>query len=158
MARASRGDRGTVVFVPYQNEAPLRARLLCLPLPPDRAAKSRAVLRRNAAKKGRAPSRFALRQADYFWLLTTLPVEVANDDLVLEIYRIRWQIELYFKRLKSLLDLDGLRAFDPDLARAYCLSKLIAAVLIELLEAEPLFFSPWGYPLRRSPAVVMADV
>ncbi len=49
----------------------------------------------------------------------------------LEAYRFRWQIELAFKRLKSRLFLDNLRARDPDLAQTYLLSKLLGALLAE---------------------------
>jgi hypothetical protein len=107
-------------------------------------------LRRNAAKKGRTPSATALRLAGYFCLLTTLPEAVASEDVALELYRIRWQIELFFKRCKGLLHFDRLRAFDPDLVRAYCLAKLIEMTLIQCLQEEAISFSPWGVPRCRS--------
>jgi len=103
-------------------------------------------LRRNAAKKGRTPSATSLRLAGYFCILTTLPEAVASDDVVLELYRIRWQIELFFKRCKGLLHFDQLRAFDPDLVRAYCLAKLIEITLIQCLHEEAISFSPWEFP------------
>lgn|GEM_PF-5333078 len=45
----------------------------------------------------------------------------------------RWQIELVFERLKSLLRLEELPAKDPDLARTFLYSKLLAALLLEEL-------------------------
>jgi hypothetical protein len=91
-----------------------------------------------------------LRLAGYFCILTTLPEAVASDDVVLELYRIRWQIELFFKRCKGLLHFDQLRAFDPDLVRTYCLAKLIEMTLIQCLHEEAISFSPWGVPRCRS--------
>ncbi len=41
------------------------------------------------------------------------------------------QIEIAFKRLKSLLHIDKLRGFDPDLAQTYRLAKLWGAVLVD---------------------------
>ena len=61
---------------------------------------------------------------------------------MVELYRARWQIELGFKRLKSLGDLDGLRAADPELARTWLLAQLIAAVLSEDLASQLAGFSP----------------
>jgi hypothetical protein len=152
LARANKGNTGTNVYVPLEGAAPLPARLLVRPLPTELANRARAKLRRNASKKGRTPSQLALRLAGYFCLLTTLPLELANDELVLELYRIRWQIELFFKRCKSLLHLNQLRALDPQLVQAYCLAKLVEVAMIQLLAQEGESFSPWGAPRRRQQA------
>jgi IS4 transposase len=69
--------------------------------------------------------------------------------VVLELYRVRWQIELFFKRCKGLLHFDQLRAFDPHLVRTYCLAKLIEVALIQCLHEEAIAFSPWGVPRCR---------
>jgi len=87
--------------------------------------------------------------AGYFCLLTTLPRAVASDDVLLELYRIRWQIEMLFKRCNGLLHFDQLRAFDPDLVRAYCLAKLIEMTLIQRLHEGAISFSPSGVPRCR---------
>jgi hypothetical protein len=152
LRRADHGETGTLAYVPLEGHDPVLVRLLVRPLPADRAAEARRRLRRNATKKGRTPSAFALELAGYCCLLTTLPEAVASDDVVWELYRIRWQIELFFKRCKNLLHLDALRADDPQLVRAYCTTKLIEVVLIELLTSEGRFFSPWGVPRTRRAA------
>jgi len=58
-----------------------------------------------------------------------------------------WDIELLFKRWKSLLGLSNLRADDPDLARAYIYAKLIAAVLSDKMVRQWRAFSPYGVPV-----------
>lgn len=152
LKRADAGDMGTPVYVPLSGKQPIPTRLIVRPLPTEVAARQRQRLRRNAAKKGRTPSATALRLAGYFCLLTTLPVALASDDVVIELYRVRWQIENFFKRCKSLLHFDHLRAFDPEVVRSYCLAKLIEVVLIQCLQQEALSFSPWGTPRCRTPA------
>jgi hypothetical protein len=149
LKRARAGDTGTVIYVPLPGKAPLPVRILIRPLPTEAANRSRQRLRRNAAKKGRTPQATALRLAGYFCVLTTLPEALASDDVVLELYRIRWQIELFFKRCKGLLHFDQLRAFDPSLVRTYCLAKLIEVALIQSLHEEAIAFSPWGVPRCR---------
>jgi hypothetical protein len=157
LRRADVGDTGTYTFVPLKGKSPLPARLIVRPLPVARAEEARRRLRRNASKKGRTPSAQVLRLAGYFCLLTTLPEKLASNDLLLELYRLRWQIELFFKRDKSLLHLNRLRADDPLLVRAYILAKLIEVALISLLATEGESFSPWGAPrLRRSAAFTLA--
>jgi hypothetical protein len=67
-------------------------------------------------------------------LITSLK-DVAADD-ILALYRLRWQIELAFKRLKSLAGLDRLPARGAPLARAWIAAKLIIATLIGLTIEE----------------------
>ena len=64
-------------------------------------------------------------------------------------YRRRWQIELAFKRLKSLLQLGHLRKTDPEGAKAWLQGKLLAACLIEQLILTGERFSPWGYLIAQ---------
>jgi hypothetical protein len=152
LKRGDAGDRGTIVYVPLAGKDPVPARLLIRPLPTEAAQRNRQRLRRNAAKKGRTPQATTLRLAGYFCVLTTLPEALASDDVVLELYRVRWQIELFFKRCKGLLHFDQLRAFAPELVRTYCLAKLIEIALIQCLHEEAMAFSPWGVPRCRSRA------
>lgn len=113
LKRADTGEAGTTVHVPLVGKTPVLARLLIRPLPTEAAHRSRQHSRRNAAQKGRTPQATALRLAGAFCVLTTLPQALASNDVVLELYRIRRQIELFFKRCKGLLHFDQLRAFDP---------------------------------------------
>jgi hypothetical protein len=58
------------------------------------------------------------------------------------LYSARWQIELFFKRLKSLLDLDELPTRDGPTARPWIWAKLVLAALAVVMTDER--FSPWG--------------
>ena len=80
-------------------------------------------------------------------MVTDLDAECLPAVQALELYRLRWQIELVFKRLKSLLGLGNLRAKNGALARTYLLSKLLGALLVEELSVRALSFFPWGFPL-----------
>ena len=53
-----------------------------------------------------------------------------------------------FKRLKSLLHLDHLRAFDPKLAQTYLLAKVLGALLVDAFQNPDGSFFPYGYPVR----------
>ena len=78
---------------------------------------------------------------------------------ILEIYRGRWQVELTFKRLKSLLALGHLKKVDPQGAKAWLQGKLLVAILIETLIALADRFFPWGYPLAPNfPALPVSGV
>jgi hypothetical protein len=82
------------------------------------------------------------------WLLTDLSPEELAAEEARELYRKRWQVELFFKRLKSLLNLDELPTRDGPTARAWVWAKLTLASLAVLLAHER--FSPWEDPNEQS--------
>jgi hypothetical protein len=88
-----------------------------------------------------------LELAEYVVVLTSLSPAVLPALQALSLYRGRWQIELVFKVLKGLLGIGELAKYDPASARAWMQAKLLTALLIERLEREAGFFSPWGFPL-----------
>ncbi len=100
-------------------------------------------IQQEARKKGRTPGADTLEAAGYVIVLTTLAEPSAAA--IMEIYRRRWQVELAFKRLKSLLQLGHLKKSDKDGARAWLQGKLFVACLIEKLILTAERFSPWGY-------------
>lgn len=82
-------------------------------------------------------------KGEVVWLLTDLGADHLSEDCALNLYRQRWQIELFFKRLKSLVDLNELPSRDPTTAIPWIMLKLICALLAMKLTSE--VFSPWGY-------------
>lgn len=101
-------------------------------------------IRRESAKKHREVKPETIEAAGYVIVLTTLMQPSAET--IMEFYRRRWQIELAFKRLKSLLQLGHLKKIDKDGAKAWLQGKLLVACLIETLILTAERFSPWGYP------------
>src|SRR5688572_23785668 len=102
-------------------------------LPEDKAREARRRLKKRAQKKyGGKVNAEMLYLADWALILTSLPPEKASAKVVGNLYRGRWQIEIAIKRLKSLLDLDALRARRGSrLARVYLLGKLLYSLIIE---------------------------
>ena len=62
--------------------------------------------------------------------VTSLPASVPAPE-VLAAYRLRWRIELAFKRLKGLLGCNRLPAKGEALARSRLLAHLVFALLID---------------------------
>lgn len=102
---------------------------------------------RKGSKEGRAVQAETLEAAAYIFVFTTLSAEQATPEAVLEMYRGRWQVEVAFKRLKSILAMGHLKKTDPQGAKAWLQGKLLAAFLIEALIGAGERFFPWGYPL-----------
>jgi hypothetical protein len=87
------------------------------------------------------------KYACYVMVFTTLLVTEASGVEVLECYRQRWQIELAFKRLKSILQLGHVPKQDDGSSRAWLYGKLLVALLAERLVRVGSAISPWGYYL-----------
>lgn len=107
------------------------ARLIILPLPPDTATAARRLMRKNARKWGYQPSDDALATAGCLMLVTSLPRNIWPALRLLELYRRRWQVELAFKRLKSLIGLESLRLHDSELVGVWIHAVLLVALLID---------------------------
>lgn len=119
----------------------LPLRLIIGRLPPDKAEIARKKVMARAIKAGKKVDPRSLQAAGFVMLLTSLPDEYAAK-AILELYRLRWQIELLFKRFKSLLGLGDLPAKQRNLARSWIFGKLILALLVErtarkLAESSP---------------------
>ena len=106
------------------------------------------AIQQEARKKQRTVQPQTLEAAGYVIVVTTLTEPSAAA--IMEFYRRRWQIELAFKRLKSLLQLGHLKKIDKDGARAWLQGKLLVACLIEKLILTAEHFSPWGYAAGHS--------
>ena len=106
------------------------------------------AIQQEARKKQRIVQPQTLEAAGYVIVVTTLAEPSAAA--IMEFYRRRWQIELAFKRLKSLLQLGHLKKIDKDGARAWLQGKLLVACLIEKLILTAERFSPWGYAASDS--------
>ena len=104
-------------------------------------------LRHRASRKQSVLQQRSLEFAKYILVFTTLPADRYDDDFCLEWYRLRWQIELIFKRLKSLAGLGHLPKHDPDSSQAWLYAKLFTGLLAEKLIRYGESISPWGYKL-----------
>jgi len=102
---------------------------------------------KNNSKKQKKVKPETLEAARYIFVLTTLPKTIMKPEIVLEMYRGRWQIELVFKRLKSIVGLSHLPKQDPVGAKAWIQGKIFSAFLIETLISAGERFFPWGYPI-----------
>ena len=120
------------------------------------AQRAQRKARRKAQTHQREVSAEALELSKYVLVLTNLETERWSAAQVLELYRCRWQIELAFKRLKSLLQVGQLPKKDPASARAWLQLKLLLALIIERLCHQARFFSPWGYGLELEPLAGVA--
>lgn len=153
--------RGEVLDLPVQtapgkhDEPPaVPGRLVAVRKSEQAAERARRNILSQAKKRGRTPDQRTLEAAEYLFVFATLPAERVGAAEILELYRFRWQIELAFKRLKGILEMDEMSAKDEELCRTFLLAKIIAALLVEELARAHIAFSPWGYGTPASPVAM----
>jgi hypothetical protein len=153
LANAEIGE-WAVQTAPARDGTPsVAGRLIGVRKSPQAAEAARRQLLATARKKGKRPDARSLEACDYLFLFTTVGSACLSAGAVLEVYRFRWQIELAFKRLQSVLSLDDLAAKDDPFCRTFVTVKLLGALLVERLCHRWVDFSPWGY---GSPATGVA--
>jgi len=123
------------------------ARLCAVRKSASAVQRSKERLLKAARKKGAAVKPETLELAEYVFVLATPGLDDLPPAQVLELYRARWQVELAFKRLKSLFDVGSAPNRDPEAVRSWIYAKVLAVLLMERLGEESRLFSPWGFPL-----------
>lgn len=119
-----------------------RARVVILRKPEGATQAERARLRSEASRRGKQLDPRSLIAAEFIILATSLPADEWPAETLFALYRLRWQIELAFKRLKSLLHLDRLPAVTEKGARGWIYAHLIIALLADDASQDFLDSSP----------------
>jgi hypothetical protein len=116
-----------------KDASPLQLRLVAQRLPPQAAENSRRKARSSAKQSGYTISDDALQAADWVMLVTSLDASTFPAADILALYRLRWRVELAFKRLKSVIGLKGPPNKDPRTAKVFILAHLLMILLLEPL-------------------------
>ncbi len=107
---------------------------------------------RTAQRKGNSIKPETFEYAKYVIVFTTFPENSFTDIDILEWYRVRWQVELLFKRFKSIAQLGHLPKHGGDSSEAWLYGKLFVALLTEKIINYATSISPWGYFLEKHTA------
>lgn len=136
-----------VYSAPDDDGTALKMRLNMVQMSDLEAEKSIRRATKEQKKKQRSVNDSNLALHRYVILLTSLPETVTKHQVV-ELYRLRWQIELSFKRLKSIMGLGHLPKTDIESCRAWLNGKLLVSQLVQAIIEAGQNISPWGYPIR----------
>ena len=126
--------REWAVWIHPKGRDRIAARLVVMRLDTDQTAQARARLRREHKATDITPEMDAL--AAYVVLVTTVPRATLATHVIIELYRLRWQVELDFKREKSIGELDALPNRKPETIHTWICAKLLGLALARRL-AEP---------------------
>ncbi len=125
----------------------IEGRLVAVRRSAEATEQARRRLESRAKRNQTTVSEQSLVFAEYLMIWTTLAPGVSSID-ILNTYRLRWQIELVFKRMKSIMSLGHLPKKDERSAKAWLAGKLLVGLLVEQMIAHADSISPWGYNLE----------
>jgi hypothetical protein len=130
-------QRPAVVHGP---EGVVTGRLCWLHLPEDKAIEARKRLQRETEGECDADALYA---AEFVVVFTTTTTQLSAQQ-VLEVYRARWQIELEFKRSKSIEGLDKLPNFLPETIYSWICAHLLLQQIAYKMATSAVAFPPSG--------------
>jgi hypothetical protein len=135
------------VYVPGAHGKYIPGRICVIRKTEEAIRQAHKSLHRKASKNGQQLRPETLLHAQYVIVFTTFPESRFSATEVMKWYRLRWQIELVFKRFKQIAQLGHLPKHDDESAQAWLYGKLFIAMLAEKLIAQARSFSPWGCSL-----------
>jgi DDE family transposase len=138
------GELSVWVRPPGGKAGRIAARLCAVRKSVEATVLAQRKCRRRAQRNGGTLRAATLEHGAWIVVLSTVPAQSLETAAVLDCYRLRWQIELAFKRLKSLADVGHLPKRDPASSRAWLYGKLLIALLSEKMPRYAAALSPWG--------------
>lgn len=123
----------------------LKCRMIAWRLPEEQANRRRQKLRADTLrKKGREPSAERLAWCDWTILVTNVPDELLTPTEAAILYRARWQVELLFKRWKSL----NLVAVLSGSTEVRQMVRVWARLIMSLVQHWLMIAGVWGDPSK----------
>ncbi len=114
-------------------QPPFQIRLIILRATDKQKAHELARIERSKTRHGARPKAQTWDMAGVIVLATNLDAQTWSIPRLAALYRLRWQIELAFKTLKSTFQMRQTPAKDPRLSRTWILANLAAALLANIL-------------------------
>jgi hypothetical protein len=125
-------------------------RLIAQRLNEQATERARRRLHAAARKKGRQPDARSLAAAAFIYVVSNVPQRMCTAEDILNLYRLRWQVEIHIKRLKGIWHVDHLRTKDPILSQLYLCGTLLAALLAEAMTGMlPECYADWFTSTER---------
>jgi hypothetical protein len=133
----SEGESREFNFYRKYDENPVPIRFCVYRKTSEQSEKSiRHIIRNNSKKVRGAVS----EKQEFFGKFVIIATSLTDDcEKILELYRMRWQIELLFKRLKSIFEYDKMPVKNEATIRAWFNGKLLLAAICEALVNEGRF-------------------
>ena len=137
------------VLIPARSGETIKGRICVIRKTEEAIELAHEKLKKEAQKKGRTTKSETFEYAKYIVVFSNYPQDIFSEIEILDWYRIRWQVELIFKRFKSIAQLGHLPKHSDDSSKAWLYGKLLVALLTMKLINYAESISPWGYILEE---------
>lgn len=118
------------VFI-HTASGPIHGRICAKRLSLADEMKSKRRIKNASKKKQKKAGRKAVEYGGFICVFTTVCAKELSAENALELYRARWQVEIAFKRLKSLLKFGSIPKGNKEAAIVWIHLKLLLAFIIE---------------------------
>ena len=132
--------RDIEVYVKLATLGLTKLRICAIRIPDEKLEKVERRNKHRDSKKQQTTSPQALEMSKYVVVINALPYIITAKDII-SLYRFRWQVEIYFKRLKSIMDFGNVPLRREDSIYTWLNGKLMVSLLIEQMISE-VSFSP----------------
>jgi len=137
------------VLIPDRKDEFVKGRICVIRKSNEAIKMTQDKIHRDAQRKRKSVKPETLEYAKYVIIFTNYPETSYSDFEVLDLYRARWQVELVFKRFKSIAQLGHLPKHSDDSSKAWLYGKLFVALLTNKLIEYASSISPWGYIMEE---------
>jgi len=141
--------RSWQVLIPVRNGETVKGRICVIRKTEEAIKLAHEKILKEAQKKQTTTKPETFEYAKYIIVFTNYPENSFSDIDILEWYRSRWQVELVFKRFKSIAQLGHIPKHSDESSKAWLYGKLFVALLTEKLIKYASSVSPWGYHLEK---------
>lgn len=142
--------RSWPVLIPFEGKNAVPGRICAVRKGEEAIRQTHRKLRRRESKNGQRLSPQTVLYAEDIIVFTTTPEARFPAASVMEWYRIRWQVELVFKRFMQIAERGHLPKHDDDSAEACLYGKRYIALVTEKLIDHAVSISPWGYEIKAT--------
>jgi hypothetical protein len=101
------------------------SRLIAVRMPEAIVNERRRIARKNAKKKGYTPSQSHLALLAWNLFITNVPHTIWKTEMIVNVYPLRWQIELIFKSWKSSLHVASIKTKKEDSTLCYLYGRML---------------------------------
>jgi len=129
------------VYIKNAKKEFVRLRVCAIKKTPEQIERSRRHINKNDVRKGQTTSEETKQVNDYIVVITSVSETISAIE-ILSLYRLRWQVELYFKRLKSIMDFGDIPKKKEEGVKAWLHGKIMVALLLEKVMGAGAAFSP----------------
>lgn len=125
----------------YIGESRFPSQLVGEVVPPSVIEKRFKRYKKEMRRKQRPISDYWKFFSGFSLFITNIPEEVFPRGAIIELYKIRWQIELVFKNFKSNLEIDVFEGTNANRIECLIYAKLISIVLIFIIQGYAMSIS-----------------